>query len=129
MVPCAKIPMLSRKKVHRCQKSKVGAPVSLLCTHDVNNSTGTMLLHHDGHYYADALWHDKEATIIHSHGTYVSHCAHHDTICNSCTITWEAAPQGHAATALPQRNHWHATAQRSCTTNMHANHVCCHGSS
>ena len=55
-----------------------------------------MLLH--GHYYADALWRDKEATIIHSRGAYVSHRAHHVTICNSCTMTWGAAPRGRAAT-------------------------------
>ena len=57
-----------------------------------------MLLH--GHYYADALWRDKEATIIHSRGAYVSHRAHHVTICNSCTMTWGAAPRGRAATLV-----------------------------
>ena len=86
-----------------------------------------MLLH--GHYYAAALWRDKKATIIHSRGAYVLHRAHHVTICNSCTIMWGAALRGRAATALPQRNHRRATAQRSRTTNTRANHVCCHGSS
>ena len=86
-----------------------------------------MLLH--GHYYADALWRDKGATIVHSRGAYVSDRAHHVTICRSCTMTWGAAPRGRAAIALPQRNLRRATAQRSRTTNTRANHVCCHGSS